>query len=203
MSIFSVTLQKLRENKCYTRRDLAERAGISETTVMLYETEYIEPREEDLESIATVFDVSVNFLIGRANSLLSEPVSIDIAGREGVWDGVLREREALGKVIIPKPKKREHGRIFAIEVGTNDMLGARIKKGDIVIFEAKAEYKKGDIVAVRMPDGCVYIRRFFEHEGLVALSTERLPSYDNTDTYEVGNTSYKILGKAIECRISF
>ena len=50
-----------------TQRDMAEKLGISQPSYIRYENGSSEPSQENLVKIADIFDVSVDYLLGRAD----------------------------------------------------------------------------------------------------------------------------------------
>lgn len=65
MSNFGEVLKKLRKNANMTQQELAEALWISKSTVSCYEQDTRFPSSEMLIRIATVFHVSVDYLLGR------------------------------------------------------------------------------------------------------------------------------------------
>ena len=60
-------IKELRENTGYSRQDLADRLGISYYTVSKYETEERKPDIDTLVKIASIFSVSLDYLLGRTD----------------------------------------------------------------------------------------------------------------------------------------
>ena len=76
MSNFSEMLAYLRKRDGLSQKDLADRLGISRSTVGMYETGEREPSFEMLNAIAEIFDVSVDALLRKpftVRSILSRP----------------------------------------------------------------------------------------------------------------------------------
>ena len=66
MKIFMDRLKEQRKLYGLTQRDMAERLGISQPSYIRYENGSAEPSLESLVKIADTFDVSVDYLLGRA-----------------------------------------------------------------------------------------------------------------------------------------
>lgn len=66
-------ISKLRKQRNWTQGDLAEKIGMSTSTVAMWETDKRDPDSEMLTKIAALFDVTVDFILGRDES----PVLID------------------------------------------------------------------------------------------------------------------------------
>ena len=65
MSSFSERVRLLREEQGYTQQDVADRLQVSKQTVSQYERGVREPHIDMLASIADLFNVSIDYLVGR------------------------------------------------------------------------------------------------------------------------------------------
>ena len=64
MSSFSENLRYLRKRADMTQPELAQKLGISRSTISMYELGSREPNFETLEAIADFFNVDMNYLTG-------------------------------------------------------------------------------------------------------------------------------------------
>jgi len=64
MKKFSNTLKSLRIREGLTQGDLAEKLGLSRSTISMYERGEREPELEVMENIADFFNVDMNYLTG-------------------------------------------------------------------------------------------------------------------------------------------
>lgn len=65
MDIFRKNIYELRKLNRFTQREVAQRLGISQPSYIRYENGSSEPTLENLVKIADLYDVSVDFLLGR------------------------------------------------------------------------------------------------------------------------------------------
>lgn len=65
MKIFQERLLEQRKLYGYSKRNLASKLGISHTAYLRYEKGTSEPTQENLVKLADIFDVSVDYLLGR------------------------------------------------------------------------------------------------------------------------------------------
>ena len=65
MKIFQERLIEQRKMNAMTQRDLATHLGITQPSYIRYERGDAEPTLENLVKIADLFDVSVDYLLGR------------------------------------------------------------------------------------------------------------------------------------------
>ena len=80
MNKFCKRLISLRKSKNMTQQELAKNLGIGKTTISNYETGYSSPDIEMLSKIATYFNVSADFLLGREKKYIAD--SFQITGEE-------------------------------------------------------------------------------------------------------------------------
>ncbi len=66
MKVFAKRLKELRVEKGYSQSELAKMIGSSCSVVCYWETDRSEPTAINLVKLADVFDVSVDYLLGRA-----------------------------------------------------------------------------------------------------------------------------------------
>ena len=76
-------MQKIRKEKGYTQKQLAEKCGMATGTIQQYELNKREPRREQLQKIATALNVPLYELMGfdgsiRVNGNKQRPFDIDI-----------------------------------------------------------------------------------------------------------------------------
>lgn len=65
MKVFEDNLKELRKLNKLTQRQVAERLKISQPSYIRYENGKSEPTLENLVALADLFDVSVDYLLGR------------------------------------------------------------------------------------------------------------------------------------------
>lgn len=71
MGNFNDMLKYLRVREKMSQAELADKLGVSKSTVGMYELGKREPDFETLEAIADLFNVDMNFLLGKVGSELS------------------------------------------------------------------------------------------------------------------------------------
>lgn len=67
MKIFQDRIKEQRKLYGLTQRDIADKLGISQPSYIRYENGSSEPSQENLVKIADIFDVSVDYLLGRTD----------------------------------------------------------------------------------------------------------------------------------------
>lgn len=68
MASFKEMLKYLRRRENLSQSELAEKLGVAKSTISMYEVGKREPDFETLEAIADLFNVDMNFLLGKDGS---------------------------------------------------------------------------------------------------------------------------------------
>lgn len=68
MAAFNEMLRYLRTREGLSQAELADRLGVAKSTISMYEVGKREPDFETLETIADLFNVDMNFLLGKDSS---------------------------------------------------------------------------------------------------------------------------------------
>lgn len=68
MANFKEILKYLRNREALSQSELAQKLGVAKSTISMYETGKREPDFETLEAIADLFNVDMNFLLGKDGS---------------------------------------------------------------------------------------------------------------------------------------
>ena len=73
---FQNIFKRLRSSSGLTQAEMAEKLGISRSTIGMYETGAREPDFETLEKIADFFNVDTDFLLGRTDKITMLPETV-------------------------------------------------------------------------------------------------------------------------------
>lgn len=76
MGDFANIIKRLRSSAGLTQVELAEKLGVSRSTIGMYETGTRNPDSEMLEKIADLFNVDIDYLLGRTNKTTFMPETI-------------------------------------------------------------------------------------------------------------------------------
>ena len=78
--MFAARFKYLRQSKGVNQVQLGENLGVKKQTISNWENDNIMPSVEMLEKIATFFQVSTDYLLGRDDALIDGIMTIDITG---------------------------------------------------------------------------------------------------------------------------
>lgn len=198
---FSSKLKSLRKEKKITQEQLASMISVERSTVGKYETGVM-PSMDVLQRIATVFDVSVDYLIGRSNKSTS-------AMPDNILPLKTKKVPLLGSIACGEPifANEEHGEFvltadnieadFCLRAEGDSMIGARIYEGDIVFIRKQEEVHNGQIAAVMIGDKATLKRVYYYPEDSKLILTPENPAHE--PKVYIGEQLYdvRILGRAV------
>jgi len=103
-------LKEKRKTKKLTQQDVAEKLGINNTTISKWESDTYEPDAENLKKLAELYDVTVDFLLGRNSDESGNQTIRSSAYYGGGEDWTDEEKQAADAFIeMLRKKKREQG----------------------------------------------------------------------------------------------
>ena len=114
-----VRLKELREETGYSYRDLAALCGVSKSSILMYEQGKRNPKREVLEAFADIFNVDMDYLIGRSDIRSVYENQINSAKKNSPVEPKLTEGEKMLLELfrqIPEEQQKvflEMGRVYA------------------------------------------------------------------------------------------
>ena len=215
MSNFTIRFKELRKSAGFTQDELANKLGIVKSTVSMYETGKRQPDFEKLEEIADLFNVNMDYLLGRSDvksALKTKSSSQKSNKKNGVWIPVLG-RVAAGipinmvTDIIDQEQITEEmaasGEYFALQIH-GDSMEPKMSDGDVVIVRQQEDAESGEVVIATINGDDATCKRLRKYaEGIMLLSTN--PAYEpmTFTNHDIEELPVKILGKVVELRAKF
>lgn len=175
MADFAAVIKRLRIERGITQEQLASMLKISRSTIGMYETGSREPDFETCEAIADIFNVDMDYLLGRSNVERKDPVSLTpippgfeplpkmvkrpLVGTIACGEPITAEENIEDYVDVPEDAQCD----FCLRCKGDSMIDAGIHDGDIVYIHIQPEVENGQIAAVRI-DGEATLKRVFWNE---------------------------------------
>ena len=119
----------------------------------------------------------------------SNQVQVPLLGHVAAGMPLFAEENFEGNLSLPSLLVGR-GRIFALRVEGDSMIGAGIMDGDIAVFSQQSQVENGQIV-VAMVEEAVTLKRFYREKNRVRLQAEN-PAYPPMYTADV-----RILGRLV------
>lgn len=186
--------------------DLANKIGVLQSTISQWENGKIEPDIEALIKIASIFETSIDNVLG-------EEIPRPAVSSVGKWVPVLGE-VAAGIPIETVEDIVDYEEIDAALAATGDFFGLRVKggsmeprirEGDVVIVRKQDDADTGDtVVALVNGDSATVKRLKKEADGSMWLLPNN-PAYDpqHFTPTEITEKPVQIIGKVVELRGKF
>ena len=204
-SVVARRIKDLRKKENLTQAQLGTMLFKSESTVRMWELGKSEPDIDTLNNLATIFGVSVDFIMG--NSSVEDTTTFFPPAN--IFPITRKCFPLLGEITCGQPTfaNEEHETYieasadikadFCLTAKGDSMIGARIQDGDIVFIREQPMVEDGEIAAVIIDDEATLKRVKYNRE------KQQLILFPANDKYEplvyIGEelNQIRILGKAV------
>ena len=183
MPNFSSRIKLLRTERGITQEQLASMLKVSRSTIGMYESGKREPDFETSEAIADIFNVDMDFLMGRSDVARKHPLTpttvippgfqpmpemttVPIVGRIACGTPILAEQNIEGSACVPARWRAT----FSL-VCKGDSMEPKIHDGDLVAIRKQPEVENGEIAAVRIGEEAT-LKRVYKRDGFLELRPE-------------------------------
>lgn len=195
-----------RTKKGLSQAALGDLLQITQQAVGKWEKNLSEPDSDALKKLADIFEISVDYLVGRNEKSPSGE------GRKGKWINVYGEIaagipiEAIEDIIDQEEITADmaaHGEYIALRVKGSSME-PRIMDGDVVIIRLQQEVENSEIAAVFVNGNSVTLKQVKrENEGLWLIPNNSAFKPLFYSKKECAELPVRILGKMVELRAKF
>ena len=208
MATFNERLKALRTEKGWSQQRLADELEISKSSVNMYERGEREPSFETMEAIADIFNVDMDYLYGRTDVKIANPITpakptlppgfqpvpelstVPVVGRIACGTPILAEQNIECEACVPARWRAS----FALVCKGNSME-PKIHDGDLVAIRKQPEVENGEVAAVRIGEEAT-LKRVFRHENMLELRAEN-PSFPSIILVGADMETVTIEGKAV------
>jgi len=206
--MFSVRLKELREKAGYSQAQLAMKLGVRQSTVGMWENGANRPQNARLETLASMFGVSTDYLLGRSNDKGGDdaphvsPGAVRVPVLGTIPAGI--PIEAIEDIIdweeIPQEWARGGREFFGLKI-SGDSMSPRYESGDVVIFRRTDVCESGQDCAVMVnSDDATFKRVKYGPKGLMLVPLN--PEYETRvfSPDEVQRLPVRVVGVAVQIR---
>lgn len=210
MATFAERLKSLRREKGWSQQRLADELDLSKSSVNMYERGEREPGFETMEAIADLFNVDMNYLYGRTDIKIADPIvlapkkptippgfepmpkmkKIPLIGSIACGEPITAEENVEQMVCVPS---RWHSTFTLTCKG--DSMEPRIHDGDLVAIRSQPEVEQGEIAAVLIGDEAT-LKHVYLHENFIELRPEN-PAFESIILTKEEMNTVVIEGKAV------
>lgn len=193
---FKENLRYLRRTNNVSQDDLAASLGYkSFTTVQKWEDGTSFPKVENLNKLATIFNVDLDDLLN-ADLTKSEVIAIPVLGEVKAGYNMYADENISGFIYMHNEGYKD-GDYFYLNVKGDSMINDRIEEGDKV-FVRRQDYLSNNEIGVFLIDGSeVTVKRFTKKNNSIVLKAGN----DNYPDRTFKESQIKILGKVLHVKV--
>ena len=195
-----IKIRELRRKMGLTAKQLADRVGVAESTMSLYENGKREPDFKTLLRLARELNTSVDLLLGaQSASDVKKGVRIPVYGAvaagvpiEAITD--IEDYEEISEALALT------GEYAALRI-KGDSMEPRMTAGDVVIVRVQETVESGETAIVMVGDGEATCKRLVKtNDGIMLLSNN--PKYEPMfySNRQIATLPIRIFGKVVELR---
>lgn len=197
-------LKELRSSMGFSQQKLADKLGVSRSTVAMWESGASQPDNDSLLHLAKIFTTSTDFLLGNVEERYASPkgVKVPVLGyiRAGIPLDAVEEILDYEEV---DPAMAAKGDLFALRV-KGDSMEPRIREGDVIICAETPCVESGTVAVVLVNGNEATVKKVVKHKeglSLVAFNPAYSPMFYTNEECET--LPVRIVGRVIELRGKF
>lgn len=194
-------IKSTRESLKLTKRELAKRIGVHESSINKYEKGLVDIPLSKITELARVLNVTESYLMGWEDNDKEAPqgIKIPVLGTVAAGIPISAVEDILDYEEIPQSWQNQ-GEFFGLKI-KGDSMEPRMESGDVVIVKQQSDANSGDTVIVLVNGDDATCKRLEKTDnGIMLVSTN--PKYPPM-FYSLEDIQAKpvvILGKVVELR---
>lgn len=194
-------IKSAREDLKLTKRELAKRIGVHESSINKYEKGLVDIPLSKISELARVLKVTEAYLMGWEEKSEQKPqgLQIPVLGTVAAGIPISAVEDILDYEEVPQSWESQ-GEFFALKI-KGDSMEPRMESGDVVIVRQQSDANSGDTVIVLVNGDDATCKKLQKTDnGIMLVSTNpKYPPmfYSNED---IRTKPVVILGKVVELR---
>ena len=199
-------IKMLREELGLSQSEFANKIGLTQQSISLYEKEDRKPSQDVLEALADFFHVSIDYLLGKTNTrnvqesnvmpMLDMPIKVPVIGKISAGLPLLAEENLEGYEFAPSSLIKDGFEYFYLRV-SGDSMNLKFNDGDIVLVQKQDDLENDEIGVILVDSQDATVKKYKYENGLVILSPMSTNSEHVVQIYNPKEISIKIIGKVV------
>ena len=197
-------IKSARESLKLTKRELAKRIGVHESSINKYEKGLVDIPLSKITELARVLNVTESYLMGWEDNDKEAPqgIKIPVLGTVAAGIPISAVEDILDYEEIPQSWQNQ-GEFFALKI-KGDSMKPDINDGDTVIVKQQSTANNGDVVIALVNGDDATCKKFEKLDNgimLISNNSEYSPMYFSNE--EVITKPVVIVGRVVELRRKF
>ena len=197
-------IKSAREDLKLTKRELAKRIGVHESSINKYEKGLVDIPLSKISELARVLKVTEAYLMGweEKSEQPTQGLQIPVLGTVAAGIPISAVEDILDYEEVPQSWESQ-GEFFGLRI-KGDSMEPRMESGDVVIVRQQSDANSGDTVIVLVNGDDATCKRLQKTDnGIMLVSTN--PKYPPMfySTEDIQTKPVVILGKVVELRSKF
>ena len=192
-------IKSAREDLKLTKRELAKRIGVHESSINKYEKGLVDIPLSKISELSRVLNVTEAYLMGWEDEQKLQGLKIPVLGTVAAGIPISAVEDILDYEEVPQSWENQ-GEFFALKI-KGDSMEPRMESDDVVIVKQQPDANSGDTVIVLVNGDDATCKRLQKTDnGIMLVSTNpKYPPmfYSNED---IQTKPVVILGKVVELR---
>ena len=192
-------IKSAREDLKLTKRELANRIGVHESSINKYEKGLVDIPLSKISELSRVLNVTEAYLMGWEDEQKLQGLKIPVLGTVAAGIPISAVEDILDYEEVPQSWENQ-GEFFALKI-KGDSMEPRMESGDVVIVKQQPDANSGDtvIVLVNGDDAtCKKLQKTDNGIMLVSTNPKYPPMFYSTE--DIQTKPVVILGKVVELR---
>lgn len=192
-------IKSAREDLKLTKRELAKRIGVHESSINKYEKGLVDIPLSKISELSRVLNVTEAYLMGWEDEQKLQGLKIPVLGTVAAGVPISAVEDILDYEEVPQSWESQ-GEFFALKI-KGDSMEPRMESGDVVIVKQQPDANSGDtvIVLVNGDDAtCKKLQKTDNGIMLVSTNPKYPPMFYSTE--DIQTKPVVILGKVVELR---
>ena len=197
-------IKSTRESLKLTKRELAKRIGVHESSINKYEKGLVDIPLSKITELARVLNVTESYLMGWEDDDKETPqaIKIPVLGTVAAGIPISAVEDILDYEEIPQSWQNQ-GEFFGLKI-KGDSMKPDINDGDTVIVKQQSTANNGDVVIALVNGDDATCKKFEKLDNgimLISNNSEYSPMYFSNE--EVTTKPVVIVGRVVELRRKF
>ena len=192
-------IKSAREDLKLTKRELAKRIGVHESSINKYEKGLVDIPLSKISELSRVLNVTEAYLMGWEDEQKAQGLQIPVLGTVAAGIPISAVEDILDYEEIPQSWQNQ-GEFFGLRI-KGDSMEPRMESGDVVIVKQQSDANSGDTVIVLVNGDDATCKRLEKTDnGIMLVSTN--PKYPPMfySLEDIQTKPVVILGKVVELR---